>query len=37
MAGGVSLKDHAKYALPRMTLQGVIQTLIMVVLGFAFL
>ena len=37
MAGGVSLKDHAKYALPRMTLQGIIQTLIMVVLGFAFL
>lgn len=37
MAGGVSLKDHAKYALPRMTLQAVIQTLILVVLGYAFI
>lgn len=37
MAGGMSLKDHAKYALPRMTLQAVIMTLIMVVFGYAFL
>lgn len=37
MAGGVSLKDHAKYALPRMSLQAVIMTLIMVVFGYAFM
>lgn len=37
MAGGVSLKDHAKYALPKMALQAVIMTLIMIVFGYAFI